>query len=295
MYGPQMPPGHSKHPPTSSTVGNESDSETDDNVFGPSLPPGLATARTLPVEQPSASPLGSDTHTNSGSRGSHWQSHGDDDDDDHYGPLPLNISSEEIRERERVERIQEIEARLGRTGDMHAPITKKETPGKKSDHKDGAIQREDWMTVPPEAMRLESGPQMASRQFSATVKERTVDQTLWTESPGERAKRILGSKDKKQKSAIPDDPPRIPSVEEQETSEFIARHNAVHRPKSLLQDFTLDYVKSSKFDDDDASKRMFDRDKDVVSRRIDAKSRKRLLDDAQKLDSKFSSGKQSYL
>ncbi|KAJ1343909.1 hypothetical protein BSLG_001570 [Batrachochytrium salamandrivorans] len=279
MYGPQMPPGHSKHPPTSSTVGNESDSETDDNVFGPSLPPGLATARTLPVEQPSASrkrramgptmpppglALGSDTHTNSGSRGSHWQSHGDDDDDDHYGPLPLNISSEEIRERERVERIQEIEARLGRTGDMHAPITKKETPGKKSDHKDGAIQREDWMTVPPEAMRLESGPQMASRQFSATVKERTVDQTLWTESPGERAKRILGSK-------------------------------AVHRPKSLLQDFTLDYVKSSKFDDDDASKRMFDRDKDVVSRRIDAKSRKRLLDDAQKLDSKFSSGKQSYL
>jgi hypothetical protein len=46
---------------------------------------------------------------------------------------------------------------------------------------------------------------------------------------------------------------------------------------------------------DDASDRKFDRDKDIVSRRIDAKSRQSMVEGAQKLDNRFSHGRKNFL
>ncbi|KAL5035367.1 hypothetical protein BDV3_005308 [Batrachochytrium dendrobatidis] len=289
MYGPQMPPGFKK--PSSLSSKSQSDSESDNDAFGPVLPPEFKSSRAQPQTSP-ALPSKRVMGPTMPPPGATLSVYKRDDSDDDVGPRPLDLSDKDLEEHERTERLKEIEARLGHGS---ATTSNQDDPADMPTCKSSSVKREDWMTLPPEAMRLKGGPQMTSRQFSSTVKEKTVDQTLWIESPKDREKRIISGKDKKRKQDDQDDKPHIMSREEKETADFITQHNAMHRPKTLMQDFTIDYVKSGKFEEDDASKRSFDRDKDIASRRIDAKGRKRLLDDAQKLDSKFASGKKTYL
>jgi hypothetical protein len=56
-----------------------------------------------------------------------------------------------------------------------------------------------------------------------------------------------------------------------------------------------DYVSQRKFEDEDLSKRKFDREKDMASRRIDPKRRQDMIEGAAKLDSKFSHGSRTFL
>jgi hypothetical protein len=72
----------------------------------------------------------------------------------------------------------------------------------------------------------------------------------------------------------------------------VKEYNELYRPKSLLETHSEDYVKSRKWQDDDASKRSFDREKDVLgTRRMDSRKRKEFLDNAKGLSSKFGHGK----
>ncbi len=69
-------------------------------------------------------------------------------------------------------------------------------------------------------------------------------------------------------------------------------YQELYRPKSLLETHAENYVKSRKWKDDDASKRAFDREKDVLgTRRMDLRKRKEFLDNAKGLSSKFGHGK----
>ncbi|KAI8929267.1 hypothetical protein BC831DRAFT_444544 [Entophlyctis helioformis] len=217
--------------------------------------------------------------------------HADDADDDVLGPQPIALTAEQLEAREEVERLERLRAIEDRavktTSKGEAAVTA--GPG-------GVIQREDWMTVPPEALRLDAGGlQMKSRQFNATTREKEVDTTVWTETPEERGKRILegkdGKKDTVKRKKVLGDEDRLLTKEEQETAAFVASYNAAKRPQSLMQSFAQDYLLSGRFEDDDATKRGFDRDKDLVSRRVDAKARDKLLNEAKGLDSKFSSSR----
>nr|KAJ3421527.1 hypothetical protein HK105_003208 [Polyrhizophydium stewartii] len=232
-----------------------------------------------------------------GSRG------GGDDSDDDVGPKPLDIPEEQRRELGRLAKLREVEERMAGkdTGDAA-----KGGDGSSKGNSAQGVQREDWMTVPPEARRLDLGLQTKPRQFSATTKPKTVDSSMWTESPEERAKRILAGDDKSRKrkagrDADDDDGGaaerrvRAPTREERQTAELVARYNAVHRAKPLVDDHIVEYVESGRLAADDAAQRPFDRERDVVSRRVDGRARQRLLDDAQRLDDKFTRGKRTFL
>ncbi|EGF76079.1 hypothetical protein BATDEDRAFT_28834, partial [Batrachochytrium dendrobatidis JAM81] len=188
MYGPQMPPGFKK--PSSLSSKSQSDSESDNDAFGPVLPPEFKSSRAQPQTSP-ALPSKRVMGPTMPPPGATLSVYKRDDSDDDVGPRPLDLSDKDLEEHERTERLKEIEARLGHGS---ATTSNQDDPADMPTCKSSSVKREDWMTLPPEAMRLKGGPQMTSRQFSSTVKEKTVDQTLWIESPKDREKRIISGK-----------------------------------------------------------------------------------------------------
>ncbi|KAJ3025766.1 hypothetical protein HK097_006606, partial [Rhizophlyctis rosea] len=69
-----------------------------------------------------------------------------------------------------------------------------------------------------------------------------------------------------------------------------------HRPASLLDSHVLTYTSDpANLSRDDASKRGFDRDKDLASRRVDPKARKEMLERAKELGGRFGHGGRAFL
>ncbi|KAJ3169022.1 hypothetical protein HDU87_000896 [Geranomyces variabilis] len=275
-----------------------SDSGSDSDSFGPALPPHLAAAkkaqpsppqpppqqqqRRRPVAGPAAPPPPGyvppssppPTHT-----------HSDDDDDDVLGPMPPPPAAT---------------ASLSSTTDLDDRIAEFEERARRAREEDDArkrpekLERGDWMLVPPEAHRLLpmlGDSAMKSRQFSKKAVGEDIDQSGWTETPEQKAKKS-GEKRKRAK----DDGPRIPTREELQTAEFIRKHNETHRGGALLEKHMKTALKDRKFDAEDVSKRPFDRDRDMGgSRKIDTKSRQQMVEQARKLDTKFGHGNKTFL
>ncbi|KAJ3108999.1 hypothetical protein HDU96_007357 [Phlyctochytrium bullatum] len=89
--------------------------------------------------------------------------------------------------------------------------------------------------------------------------------------------------------------PKVISEEDKLKEDLVRRHNEAMRPKSLMDMHSEQFTRSKKYEEDDISKRRFDRDKDLVSRRIDSSSKQRMLEQAGQLDSKFSHGRKNFL
>ncbi|EMR11388.1 hypothetical protein PNEG_00412 [Pneumocystis murina B123] len=152
--------------------------------------------------------------------------------------------------------------------------------------------RDDWMIVPPDASYLNSRTSVKARTFntgkSARLGEFGVqDMNLWTESYEEKQKRL-------KQETIGTKIPAYQVSTEKETSNTIfdikKQKTSFENKRPSLYDM---HLKKNKEMIDDPSKRMFDREKDVLNENcMNFEKRQKLMDFAKDL-SRFSSG--SYL
>ncbi|KAI9328769.1 hypothetical protein DFJ73DRAFT_800515 [Zopfochytrium polystomum] len=212
--------------------------------------------------------------------------HNLNDDDDVVGPLPVPTEGQQFYEElERQRKLAAIEARAA--ADAAADLARAAA---------APAGREEWMLVPPEPSRLAIGvgQEMKPRQFSKNAKPTEVDQSGWTALPGDKQQRAAaGAGAGKGKAPAPAPEPRQLTADEVATHEYIRLHTAASRGVSLMEAHAQEYVQGRRFEDEDVSRRPFDRDRDVVSKRMDGKARQDLVDGAKKLDSRFSHGSKS--
>jgi len=167
---------------------------------------------------------------------------------------------------------------------------------------DGKLKRDEWMIVPPksEDWATKVDPtKLKNRKFNTgkgAKAPQKVDgeNTLWTETPEQKRRRLedevmgvkrlaaQGGDDKKlDKSA---------GAEAKETARRIQEYNDKNRSKSLYSD----HKARGKYEEDDPSKRAFDREKDIAGGvKINHQQKKEMLQRASDFGSRFSSG--SYL
>ncbi|KAJ3031832.1 UNVERIFIED_CONTAM: hypothetical protein HDU68_012338 [Siphonaria sp. JEL0065] len=285
--GPSLPPGFGGS-------NKEEEQEEQESNIGPALPPGFVkrgpAAKGKEKEQepekkrrrvmgPAAPPPPSS-----------FSNFNNDNDNDDVGPLPIPEEYSEYLNNLDIERKRlEIEARVSGN-------SVKNDDG--SSDSNSAPSRGAWMLVPPEVKKLNDvlGTELKHRQFSRSAKEDKIDQSGWTRLPGERATGFDTGEDsqdfeKKRKLVELEVSATALSQHELDAQRAVEEYNKANRPKSLMEMHTKEYVNSSKFAENDASSRKFDRDRDLSSRRTDGKARQNLIDGAQKLDSRFSRGK----
>ncbi|KAJ3416916.1 hypothetical protein HDV05_007974 [Chytridiales sp. JEL 0842] len=279
--GPALPPGFRKK----STVVDPPPPSEDNAIVGPALPPHLLAARNKGASTSTNLPTKAAEEPKRGRRvmgpaappppGFIPKTAHEENDDDVVGPTPVPAEYQDmVEEMEFQRKLAEIEARA---------------QGKSLNDQDNGPQvekRGDWMLVPPEARRLDiTGGEMKNRQFSKRSAD-VIDSSGWTALPGERRKAAEEAKKRKLEA----DAPRPLTPDELAVQKMVEEHNQRTRPKSLMDMHMTDYAVHRKFEDEDVSKRGFDREKDISGRRIDAKQRKNILEEAGKLDSKFSRG-----
>lgn len=130
------------------------------------------------------------------------------------------------------------------------------------------------------------------RGFSKTAVNPNVDRSGWTDTPADKERKALEAQrnaGQRKKPKADDDEPQL-TQRDIEQARIAAQFNK-SRGESLLDSYTKDYAGSKSMDKDDASKRGFDRDKDLVGRRVDPKMREKMIEQSRELDSKFGRGR----
>jgi len=162
--------------------------------------------------------------------------------------------------------------------------------------------RDDWMTMPPKqddlSARMDPN-KIRARGFNsgkgAQGSKSSGPNTLWTETPEQKRKRlqdeVLGitqaatKEDKTGSSAVDSKT----AAENEAKARKIAEYNAKHRSKSL---YDQHQGTTRKEKEDDASKRAWDYEKDMAAgSKIGHAQKKELLNKAHDFSSRFSSGK----
>ncbi|KAF4470003.1 hypothetical protein FALBO_3116 [Fusarium albosuccineum] len=164
-----------------------------------------------------------------------------------------------------------------------------------------APQRDSWMLAPPSASGYsERDPtKIRSRKFaskpSASSGPSTVS-SIWTETPEEKLKRlqdsVLGRGDK----AADDAPKAGKSSKEEERDRKISANIEAQRGKSLFDEHQVRREKAGEKaeEEDDPSKRGFDREKDMaLGGKIGTAQRRELMNKAANFGGRFQKG--SYL
>ncbi|KAJ1556676.1 hypothetical protein HK405_002161 [Cladochytrium tenue] len=124
-----------------------------------------------------------------------------------------------------------------------------------------------------------------------STRPKEVDQSGWTALPGER--KAQPEQPERKKRRTEDEPPRVRTEAELATHEFIRQHNEARRGESLMDAHARAYGRgeaASASAAEQAVRRGFDRERDVVGRRVDAAGRRRMLEDAARLGGRFSHG-----
>ncbi|KAF4980817.1 hypothetical protein FZEAL_3271 [Fusarium zealandicum] len=197
----------------------------------------------------------------------------DSDSDDDYGPAPPG-----------------------------APNAKKPTIGPQLPLAEPAPQRDSWMLAPPSASGYaERDPtKMRNRKFaskpSSSSSGPSAVSSIWTETPEEKLKRlqdsVLGRGDKTAEST----PQAALSKEEEERNRKISTNLEAQRGKSLYDEHQVRRDKEGEKaeEEDDPSKRGFDREKDMaLGGKIGTAQRRELMNNAANFGGRFQKG--SYL
>ncbi|KAF8473986.1 hypothetical protein BDZ91DRAFT_845427 [Kalaharituber pfeilii] len=206
----------------------------------------------------------------------------DSSGDDVIGPaLPSGLSHEE---EERAAR-----ERLARFEDAKSP----------ENDIDGKPQRDSWMMVPPKESDWTSRvdpTKIRARKFQTGKGAKAPvrsggDMTLWTETPAEKQKRlndeVMGLRRPATEAAGPSKPTNS-HAEAEETARRIREYNEKHRASSLYEQHAK---RSDKKEEDDPSKRVWDKDKDfALGRKVTHAQKKELMNRAAQFGDRFSSG-----
>ncbi|XP_063993536.1 GPALPP motifs-containing protein 1 [Diachasmimorpha longicaudata] len=268
MYGPALPP----------TI--EGNSGTKLRIIGPTLPDYLTNTSTHHVPDEEDKTFGPALPENlgkfEGSSGRSDRSAGEarlaegDDEDGSIGPLPADHPTlqYDFVQKQLEYRAQLIKRELAEIGDA-------------DDRK-----REEWMTELPRVQGVNGG--LTARKFRMRAGPDLSDQSVWTDTPADRAKKrkeyAMG------KSAEQNGEPKKNLPDEKESKK--------RKGKSLLEmhQKKLHAKKNKQKKEDKKSgklpeRRPFDRDVDLQVNRFDKARQKSILIKAAALDDRFSSGK----
>ncbi|RPB14414.1 hypothetical protein P167DRAFT_563887 [Morchella conica CCBAS932] len=165
---------------------------------------------------------------------------------------------------------------------------------------DSKPKRDEWMLVPPKSEDWASKvdpTKLKNRKFQSgkgakAPQKAGRDNSLWTESPEERRKRLNDEVMGIRKPATQGDNTKKPSIsaaEAEETARRIKEYNEKNRNRSLY-----DQHKSSgsiREKEDNPSARAFDREKDIAGgRKVGHQQKKEMLQRAAQFGDRFSSG-----
>lgn len=168
-----------------------------------------------------------------------------------------------------------------------------------------ALKRDDWMLAPPtsEGYTERDTTRIKSRKFASKPSAKpagTQAASVWTETREEKLKRladsVLGRSDPTGAAGPQDGRDAAKVKEEEERNRRIAASVEAKRGKSLLDEHGQNRQQAGldKEEDDDPSKRAFDREKDMaIGGKIGTAQRQELLNNAANFGGRFSKG--SYL
>ncbi|KAG8926156.1 hypothetical protein FRC03_010733 [Tulasnella sp. 419] len=265
------------------------DDDSSDDDYGPALPPDLARpGPSKPVVGPSF-PTGPPPE--------------DDESDEDVGPMPLPEGLQDDDEEDGVAEFLAKEKQ--RQNNIEAGILSEGLWLESKKPK--ALQRDEWMLKPPEASdllgTLDPAKLRSRRQFSRNTEEKSKDQTLWTETPAERQKRLAEEVEGKRKRTELAAGDSVGSAEvspeaqrkrkrDQDLQRAIQEHNKKNRSESLLEMHSKAEAKKAK-NEDEAPPAIWDRDRDMGlgGRLMDEKSRSKLIKDARGLGDRFGHSK----
>ncbi|KAI8897185.1 hypothetical protein BC833DRAFT_56391 [Globomyces pollinis-pini] len=272
VAGPTLPSGNSIGPsmPSKSSIGPTLPPK---QIVGPTLPSGndIGIAKTGPMKVPVGPTMPNRPTVGPTMPSGFIRPRVESDEEDDFGPKPLvGVSEEIILEYDRLQKIAMIESRIN---DYKPPKPKTDSNTKK---------RDEWMLIPPKPTKTSLGD-MKARSFSRKSNDIDTDQSLWTEMPEEREKRLNSNKRKA--------PSNIPKRNEKDIQyqQQVDDYNASHRPKSLLEQHQESLAQNMM--DSDLPPKRFDRERDIVGARMDSNKKEKLINDSKNLDSKFSRGK----
>ncbi|KAJ6502173.1 hypothetical protein C8R45DRAFT_611245 [Mycena sanguinolenta] len=267
--GPKLPP---------QAVQDEADDSEDD--YTPALPPDMiASSSKKPVAGPTMPPAYPSTYDR------RIQYHADDSDDD-VGPRPLPAGVG-FEERDAVKEFMAKEEKRRREVEEAA--------------KPKAPKRDEWMLVPPSSSVLGNldPTKLKPRQFARTAApSRDTDNTLWTETPAERQQRLADEVSGKKRRAVNSEDAVSPAEQleirkRQRIDEDLRREVDEHTRKTRGSALVDMHANAGKGEEKDESRAIWDRDRDMAlsGRLMDDGRRKKMLNDAKGLGSRFATGK----
>jgi len=275
----------------------DSDSESDDDNFGPKLP-------SVPCRGPAPPPQQSNNDDNDN----------DSDSDDDYGPsLPPHLqqqsSSSVPHQRQQHQKdeessddefvgpkISEITTEVNRDSVEHDVEMRARRMRDKLDGKNEVeVKRESWMLELPEEKANRFG--LGARQFSRKgVTERGGDKSAWTDTPADKERKLLHGDDGGDK---PDESVDVAARMRDEKMEKVSKELKHKRGADSLMDMHEKKLKKEKKKKEESGevleRRPFDRDVDLKANAFDNAMKKNMLKAAAKIDNRFSSGSQKFL
>lgn len=262
--GPQLPPHLQKKKERQNNVAKK-------QCYGPVLPPGFQKVKKSEerVIEP-ALPTSFSQHEDSDDE---EEGEGEGEEEEYIiGPC-MPMQDDDAGEAERIK--QEFESR---SKTMKNKIIGKFNEGEK-------LERENWMLELPPEMSKNFG--LGPRTFRSKAPE-LGDQSVWTDTPADKEKRLNQRREdamagKKRKPEIKE---KAPSAEEMKMHARVEEYNKATRPKSLLE---MHKEKRNKTDEP-ATRRPFDRDKDLAIHRSNPNERAKFIQHAKGLNNKFSMG-----
>lgn len=294
-FGPALPPSMQSN--SSERLCKESVEEETTDILGPALPPHLMAQKqqeeprspeqSKPSIGPALPPEGYQPPKNTAGDSSESElspfseEEPADENDDCIGPMPGASSSKSQLELEK----RALEMKLRRLdGDGHDSKAA------------NASAREDWMLELPDIRKV-SDMGLGARQFRTREKQEIGDRSVWTDTPSDKdRKKNSGhsSRDAKQDHEQEQERLRIAERDKQQEDQ-IKRHKKKHKRDKSLLDLHQKKLKKEKKDDDEPTRRPFDRNVDLHANRFDDAQKKAIMKKAQLLDTRFSSGASKFL
>lgn len=216
----------------------------------------------------------------------------EDDDDNEVGPSPMPANASGQSEGDGVKAFLEAEER--RRKGLQGPAGSQ------------VLKREEWMLAPPSASDLlvsldPKKLRQAKKAFSAATaaeRDQVIDNTLWTETPVERQKRLAeeASGKRKRKANAEAELSKEEVAEKrrrQEADEEIRRRVDEHTKSTRGKTLVDMHGKKAKEDDKEEFVGIWDhqRDMSIGGRLMSDRQRKDLIKEAGSLGDRFGSGK----
>ncbi|EPQ61252.1 hypothetical protein GLOTRDRAFT_135771 [Gloeophyllum trabeum ATCC 11539] len=287
--GPQLPPEHASANRSDEQRGQkQEEEESDEDDYVPALPPDLAASRRAGPSLPSLSPPRASPPKRVIGPSFPPPSFQEDDDDDEVGPVPLPAGAGPVEEDGVREFLEREERRRKAAEDAAKPK---------------ALQREEWMLVPPSSQgllgSLDPAKLRQARQFSKSTNVKSTDTTLWTETPAERQQRLadeVSGKKRRIENAEPDvdaEDALRKRRRDEVVRQGVEEYTRKHRGPTLLQQHATSEKSSKDKAGSEEPPVIWDHARDMAlgGRLMDDKKRDQIINDSKGLSDRFGAGR----